>query len=89
MKRTDAIPYIGHYVDDAQSSETFEIDQETTLVGWQCGFEPMFVAVKSYIDGVIINEDDAAEIATELLTELKWFSEEPTEPDYILIGTKK
>ena len=53
------------------------------LVGWQCGFEPMFVAVHSCLD-VQINDQDAEEIAQEYLAEIGWFSDEPTDANYIL-----
>lgn len=55
----------------------------SVLVGWQCGFEPLFVAVHSYLD-VHLSDDDAVELATGFLTERKWFSGEPVEPDYII-----
>lgn len=57
----------------------------SVLVGWQCGFEAMFVAVHSYMD-IRVAEDDAAEMATEYLEEIKWFSDPDGDhyPDYIL-----
>lgn len=53
------------------------------LIGWQCGFEPMFVAVWSYL-GVRLDDDDAVEIAKDYLAEIRWFNGEPTAPDYII-----
>lgn len=53
------------------------------LVGWQCGFEPMFVAVHSYLD-VEIDDQDAEEMAQEYLTEIGWFSDEPASASYII-----
>ena len=85
MKREDAIPYISRYVDDALSErEAKDMPADARLVGWQCGFEPMFVAVWSYLPGVKVDDDSAVEIATELLVEKGWFSNEPTEPDYLI-----
>lgn len=57
----------------------------SVLVGWQCGFEPMFVAIHSYLD-VAITDADAEEIAQEYLAEIGWFSGEATDADYIIGG---
>lgn len=85
MNRKQAIPYIGHCVDSALAERSInEMPANARLVGWQCGFEPMFVAVWSMFDGVRLDEDEAAEIAIDLLTEKNWFSAEPAEPDYII-----
>lgn len=86
MTRNQALPYIGHILDDALSPDHSmdDLRADAVLVGWQCGFEPMFVAVQSCIPGVVLDADDATEIATDYLTEIGWFSNEPTEPDYIL-----
>lgn len=53
------------------------------LVGWQCGFEPLFVAVHSYLD-VIIDDEEAEEMATEYLDELGWFGDEERSADYVI-----
>lgn len=53
------------------------------LVGWQCGFEPLFVAVHSYLD-VFVDDSDAEEMAQEFLAEIGWFEVEQTPADYIL-----
>lgn len=58
----------------------------SVLVGWQCGFEPLFIAVHSYLD-VELSDEEAAALAMDYLEERKWFSREPTEPDYIIRGT--
>ena len=55
----------------------------SVLIGWQCGFEPLFVAVHSYLD-VRLDENEAIEMATDFLAEIKWFSDGPTEPDYLI-----
>ena len=44
----------------------------SVLVGWQCGFEPLFVAVHSYLD-VQLDDDEAEEMARDYLTERGWF----------------
>ena len=96
MNRENAAQYIGHYVDDALNTEPFkdeegyELDHEAIaedsnirLVGWQCGFEPMFVAVRSYLN-VRLDDAEAEDLARDLLIEIKWFSDEPRDADYIL-----
>lgn len=55
----------------------------SVLVGWQCGFEPLFVAVHSYLD-VRLDDDEAIEMATDFLAEIRWFSDGPQEPDYVI-----
>jgi len=53
------------------------------VVGWQTGFETVFVAVWSYLD-VGIDDDEAEDLTKDLLNEMKWFGGEPTDADYIL-----
>tara|TARA_R110002110_G_scaffold336074_2_gene546614 strand:- start:5022 stop:5282 length:261 start_codon:yes stop_codon:yes gene_type:complete len=85
MKKSDAIPYVSRYVDDALSPEPFDTAIPlVVLVGWQCGFEPLFVAVRSYLPDTVIDDDEAVDLATDLLDESEWFSNGPTEPDYII-----
>ena len=54
------------------------------LVGWQCGFEPLFVAVWSYLPNTRVSDLSAECIAADMLRERKWFSGEPTPADYII-----
>lgn len=84
MTREQAIPYIGHYVDDALSPRhANEMPAHARLIGWQCGFEPMFVAVWSYLPDNQPDYAEAIEIATDYLEEKQWFSGEATDPDYV------
>ncbi len=95
MTRETAIPYVSFVVDDALNGRELGADihaivrergqfaYASRLVGWQCGFEPLFVAVHSYLD-VAISDDEATELATDYLIERGWFAGEPTEPDYII-----
>jgi hypothetical protein len=84
MTREDALPYVSYCVDDALSErQTEDMPANARLVGWQCGFEPLFVAVWSYLD-VRLDDDEAVELATDLLTEKQWFAGGPTEPDYVI-----
>lgn len=86
MTREQALPYVSYVVDDALSDNhrLSDMRSDARLVGWQCGFEPLFVAVQSSIPDVRPGDDEAAEIATDYLAEHGWFADEPTEPDYII-----
>ena len=84
MTREDAIQYISVCVDDALCERSMdERPDNARLIGWQCGFEPLFVAVWSYI-GCRLGDDEAVELAQDILQERQWFAGEPTEPDFIL-----
>jgi hypothetical protein len=85
MTRKQALEYVSYCVDSALSERRVdEMPANARLVGWQCGFEPMVVAVWSYFDGVKLTEDEAAEIAIDLLLEHDWFTTESVEPDFII-----
>ena len=96
MNRNDALKYVAYVVDDSGCGRRLHDDQHaivrdepyrhpSVLVGWQCGFEPLFVAVHSYLD-VAITDADAEEIAQEYLAEIGWFGGEATDADYIIGG---
>jgi hypothetical protein len=74
MTREQALPYVSYYLDDAPSPDhsTTDIKDDARLVGWQCGFEPLFIAVQSYLPGVRIDDEEAIEIATDYLQEIGW-----------------
>lgn len=89
MNREQALPYVSFCLDDALSpfSGNREIPPDAVLVGWQCGFEPLFVAVWSYLPGCKVDADSAVEIAQEYLAEINWFGihdGELPEPDYVI-----
>jgi hypothetical protein len=89
MNREMALPYIAYCIDDALSERVVtDMPPNARLVGWQCGFEPMFVAVWSYLPDTSLTDDEAAELATNLLAEKNWFGEgydgDIHEPDYII-----
>lgn len=86
MTRDMALPYVSYVLDDALSADhgLHEIRSDARLVGWQCGFEPLFVAVQSYIDGVVLDDDEAEEIARDYLEERGWFTNESRDADYII-----
>lgn len=64
--------------------EAHEMPADATLVGWQCGYEPLFVAVWSYLGGVV-PEDEAEAIAADYLEEIGWFTDGPEPADYVLL----
>jgi hypothetical protein len=83
-----ALPYVSRILDEALSADhpLSDIRSDAVLVGWRCGFEPLFIAVQSYIPGVVLTTEEAEEIATDWLIERKWFSGEPREADYVIGG---
>lgn len=83
MTRIDAIQYVGHIVDTALSADRKDYQLASTrFVGWQCGFEPMFIAVCS--DYGIPDMDEAEDIAADYLEEIGWFSNGRKPADYVL-----
>jgi hypothetical protein len=87
VNREQAIPYVSFAVDDALSPRNpAEAPPNARLVGWQCGFEPLFVAVWSYLPGIRLDDADAEDIARDYLQERKWFTDNdnPPDADYII-----
>lgn len=85
MNRSDAMRFVSFAVDDAlRRRSVADMPGNARLVGWQCGFEPLFVAVWSYLPGVTLDDDEAEELALDLLVERKWFSGGPRPADYVL-----
>lgn len=85
MTRKQALAYVSFVLDDSLGILSLDkMEPNARLVGWECGFEPLFVAVQSYIPGVRIESDDAEEIATDYLSEIGWFADGPTSCDYLL-----
>jgi hypothetical protein len=86
MTRNEALPFVSFALDDALNVRRLaEIPADARLVGWQCGFEPLFVAVWSYLPGLRLDADTAAVIALDYLAELDWFADgTPREADYVI-----
>jgi hypothetical protein len=81
MTREQAMPYVSYALDDALSPHDIkDIPANARLVGWQCGFEPLFVAVFSYLD-VKLDDAEAEDIARDYLQERKWFTDNDSPPD--------
>ena len=89
MDREQALPFVSFGVDNALSfRRADEAPAKAVLVGWQCGFEPMFVAVWSCLseDGSGIDAEEAIDLATDALEERQWFDDGPSTPDYVILG---
>jgi hypothetical protein len=90
MTREQLLPYVSYLIDDSLSaldiSEVSEYNPDhCTLVGFQCGFEPMVVAVRSYLSEKRPDKNEAVELAVDYLEEIGWFSWNGNrEPDYVL-----
>lgn len=96
LTRQNVAEYVSFVVDDAGAARPLGADPHaivreagdafrypSVLVGWQCGFEPLFVAVHSYLDDEL-SDDEAIELASDYLAERGWFTDEPTDPDHII-----
>ena len=91
MNRKDIIQYVAWILDDsgnvlrpgqsAVSANIRDVLPTDTLVAYQCGFEPLVVAVRS-VYGNIIPVWDAEEIAAEYLEEIGWFGDNVRGADY-------
>jgi hypothetical protein len=86
MTREQALPYVSFAVDDAMSErDATNVPPYARLVGWQCGFEPLFVAVWSYLSDKPLDVAEAEELAADYLLERKWFSgDDATPADYVI-----
>jgi len=87
MTREQALPFISYCVDDALAERDIaDMPANARLVGWQCGFEPLFVAVWSYLPDVQPDLAEAEEYATDLLCEKRWFvdNDNPPPADYVI-----
>jgi len=61
MTKAQALPYVSYAVDDALNERNVsDMPANARLVGWQCGFEPLFVAVWSYL-GNELDDSEAEE----------------------------
>lgn len=86
MTFQDASNYVSFQINDREEEltkpQTLEYEH-CSLVGWQCGFEPLFVAIYGHYE---LWNDDAIDIATEFLQARQWFAESATPADYVLKG---
>ena len=93
MEREKIEQYVAWILDDSGnvirpgqigvSAHLRDVLPTDTLVCYQCGFEPLVVAVRS-VYGDIIAAWDAEEIAAEYLEEIGWFGDNVRDADYII-----
>lgn len=84
MDKDQAKQYVAYAVDDVGAiRQANEAPENARYVGWQCGFQPVFVIVWSYLN-VRLDDDEAEELAADWLEEIGWFMGDPTPADYII-----
>lgn len=86
MRKSDMLKHVMVCLDDTGAVRDM-LDMpagNARLVGWQVGFEPVFVAVWSYLPFVQLTADEAEEIATDYLIERKWFADGPFPATWVL-----
>lgn len=89
MNRQDVEKYVSFALNDrGVPRPVAELSRRpmAVLVGWQVGFEPLFIAVWSDLD-LPLYQGDAIDIATQFLESINWFPGEPTDPDFVVGGT--
>lgn len=86
MTREEAIQYVCFQMDDAQSrggAKPGDVKPDDRLVGFHQDLETVFVAVRSYLPGVRLTDQDAKDLARDYLTEIGWFGEESLEAEFL------
>lgn len=90
ITKKTAIEFVSFGVDDALNIHPVcNIPSDLSrvrFVGWQCGFEPMVIAVWSYLPGCSVDDAEAEELAVDALSERGWFTDknEPSPADFVL-----
>lgn len=64
--------YIDYHLDDTGNDATFTPDNNTQYVIYEAGFEPLVVAVQSYLPNTTVPANEAEELATDYLQEIGW-----------------
>lgn len=77
--------YIGYCLDDTGDiRELKDKPANARLVVYPCGFEPMVVAVWSYLPNIKVDDDEAIELADDFLKEIGWLSEPDKTAEYVV-----
>lgn len=82
ITRQECLPYVSACVDDTGAMRTLAERPALPLVrfvGYQCGFEPLIVAVWSYLPGCTVDDEEAESLARDYLQERGWFGDEEPE----------
>ena len=84
MEKNQLEKYIGYCLDDTGDiRELKDKPVNARLVVYQCGFEPMVVAVWSYLN-VRLDDEEAIEIADDFLHEIEWFADPNSTAEYVV-----
>jgi hypothetical protein len=86
MTREEALQYVSFQMDDVKDrrhAKPGDVTPHDRLVGFHMELEIAFVAVRSHIPGVRLNDQLAKDLARDYLTEIGWFGEESLEAEYI------
>lgn len=84
MGQSQLEKYIGFCLDDTGAThELKDKPDNARLVVYQAGFEPLVVAVWSYLN-VKLDDEEAIEIADDFLKEIEWFSELDKTAEYVV-----
>ena len=86
MTREEAIQYVSFQMDDAhdrREAKPSDVASDDRLVGFHQDLETVFVAVRSHLPGVKLNDEVAKNLARDYLTEIGWFGEESLEATFV------
>lgn len=84
LTREQLLVHLHAIVDDSLNVQHgHALRDDARFVVWQNDIRPMVIAVQSYL-GVRIDDEEAAEHATDYLNEINWFAGAEREPDYII-----
>lgn len=86
MTREEAIQYVSFQMDDAhdrREATPSDVNPDDRLVGFHQDLETVFVAVRSHLPGVKLNDEVAKNLARDYLTEIGWFGEESLEATFV------
>ena len=86
MTREEAIQYVSFQMDDAhdrREAMPSDVASDDRLVGFHQDLETVFVAVRSHLPGVKLNDEVAKNLARDYLTEIGWFGEESLEATFV------
>lgn len=84
MTREEAVLLVSFQMDerDRRHAKPSDVRSEDRLVGFHQLYETVFVAVRS-VNGVVLSDQEAKNLARDYLTEIGWFGEESLEAESI------
>lgn len=88
ITREEALQCVAYCVDNALSPHAPHEAREQEsprLVGWnRDDYQPLVVAVWSYLSGDPLDENEAAELATDYMLEMRQIQDASVRPDFVL-----